>query len=71
MTTLLKNQQKRIEYIDAMRGFTIILVVLHHLSFFSNSFVDSIFISFRMPLFFFISGFIGFKVNMEWGGIHT
>ena len=67
MTTLTK--QKRIEYIDALRGFTMILVVFHHLIQhlgITNSFADSVFISFRMSLFFFISGFIGFKANMVW-----
>lgn len=46
-----------------------ILVVFSHINIFSlditNSFVNSIFISFRMPLFFFISGFVGFKL-MAW-----
>ena len=69
MTTLKKNQQKRIEYIDAIRGFTMILVVFSHINIFSlditNSFVNSIFVSFFMPLFFFISGFVGFKL-MAW-----
>ena len=69
MTTLLKQPTKRIEYIDALRGFTMILVVFHHLIpqlGITNSFADSVFISFRMSLFFFISGFIGFKANMVW-----
>lgn len=66
MTTLLKQPTKRVEYIDALRGFTMILVVFSHIILLSlditNSFVNSIFISFRMPLFFFVSGFIGFKL---------
>ena len=66
MTTLLKQPTKRVEYIDALRGFTMILVVFSHIILHSlditNSFVNSIFISFRMPLFFFVSGFIGFKL---------
>jgi fucose 4-O-acetylase-like acetyltransferase len=70
MSTIVKQTAtKRIEYIDALRGFTMILVVFAHINLFSldftNSFVNSIFISFRMPLFFFISGFIGFKL-MSW-----
>lgn len=68
MTTLLKQPTKRIEYIDALRGFTMILVVFHHLIphlGITNSFADSVFISFRMSLFFFVSGFIGFKL-MSW-----
>lgn len=64
--------KKRIEYIDALRGFTMILVVFSHVILFSfqfdNSFVNDIFISFRMPLFFFISGFIGYKAGVEWTG---
>ena len=69
MTTLLKQPTKRIEYIDALRGLTMILVVFSHVDLFAlgikGSFVNSVFISFRMPLFFFISGFIGFKL-MSW-----
>lgn len=58
---------KRIEYIDAMRGFTMILVVFSHVLLFtfqrggdSFSFND-IFVTFRMPLFFFLSGFLMYK----------
>ena len=59
-------QKDRIEFIDAMRGFTMLLVVFSHvltISFKSNpnfSF-NEIFISFRMPLFFFLSGFLCYK----------
>ena len=72
---------KRIEYIDAMRGFTMLLVVYSHILVFSyeNTLIydlhagglnligagegnaltfNSLFVLFRMPLFFFISGFI-------------
>lgn len=66
---------KRIEWIDAMRGFTMLLVVYSHISFFGysdtfNSAVsngggflsfNAFFVLFRMPLFFFISGFILYK----------
>lgn len=64
--------KKRIEWIDALRGFTMILVVFSHVRLFTfeipihESFVNEVFISFRMPLFFFISGFIGYKANVEW-----
>ena len=64
--------KKRIEYIDALRGFTMILVVFYHISLMSfgtdSSFVNQLFMSFRMPLFFFISGFIGYKANVVWNG---
>lgn len=64
---------KRIEYIDAMRGFTMILVVLAHVISFSYQGIDvfnwgGCFKIFRMPLFFFISGFIMFKASRVWSG---
>ena len=61
--------KKRIGWIDALRGFTMILVVFSHVELFTFEldpplFVNEVFISFRMPLFFFISGFIGYKANV-------
>lgn len=58
---------KRIEYIDAMRGFTMFLVVLWHVMFLSfgitaqESTIATFFLTFRMPMFFFISGLLGYK----------
>ena len=58
---------KRIGYIDALRGFTMLLVVFAHVELFcldihmEESLIGSIFITFRMPMFFFISGFIAYK----------
>lgn len=56
---------QRIEYIDALRGFTMILVVMTHVcSFCFNSYnlsYSSIMAQFRMPLFFFVSGFVFYK----------
>lgn len=58
---------KRIGYIDALRGVTMILVVFAHVELFclgipyTKSIIGSVFISFRMPMFFFISGFIAYK----------
>lgn len=71
---------KRIEYIDAMRGFTMLLVVYSHVLLFGYAeFFDdltvggerllsfnNLFIMFRMPLFFFISGFILYKKDVIW-----
>ncbi len=70
MSTIVKQTAtKRIEYIDALRGFTMILVVFSHVEGCnlkdSYSLLNQVFMSFRMPLFFFISGFIGFKL-MSW-----
>lgn len=57
---------KRIEYIDSLRGFTMLLVVFSHVIVFgyhglTGFSLNDIFVLFRMPLFFFISGFILYK----------
>ena len=53
---------KRIEYIDAMRGFTMILVVYSHICHFclgdSTMGFNVIFFLFRLPCFFFVSGWL-------------
>lgn len=63
-------QSKRIEYIDALRGFTMILVVFCHIeshSFYNDpSIIGRILMTFRMPLFFFISGYIAYKAHKMW-----
>ena len=62
----------RIEYIDAMRGFTMILVVLQHVASFcwhvygNAPSVHEYLVQFRMPMFFFISGFVLFKAGVTW-----
>ncbi len=64
---------KRIEYLDALRGFTMILVVTFHIAY-STLKIDAThcgnlhyyFGLFRMPLFFFISGFLFYKSNFTW-----
>ena len=64
----------RMEWLDAMRGFTMILVVAYHVSLigFDQSIKESsvlpLFVLFRMPLFFFISGFLAYKSNLTWSG---
>lgn len=63
--------KKRIQWIDAMRGFTMFLVVLGHVFLFSLGYakataLPSIFLTFRMPLFFFISGFVAYKSVDKW-----
>ncbi|MBO6296001.1 MAG: acyltransferase [Prevotella sp.] len=64
---------QRIGYIDAIRGLTMLLVVYCHVEYYSYniSFVHTIFgmlfVHFRMPMFFFISGFIVYKsVDIDW-----
>ena len=61
---------KRIEYIDAMRGFTMMLVVYSHIvhgCFHLDAFTfNKFFHLFRMPLFFFISGWVMYKATRVW-----
>lgn len=71
-----KTPSKRIEFIDAMRGFTIFLVVLDHVALLClniNSSVPSInnyLIQVRMPMFFLISGFVLYKEGVVWNASH-
>ncbi len=64
--------RKRIEYIDALRGFTMLLVVWWHVECFGfgpsyeQSLISGIFLKFRMPLFFFISGFLAYSAKKIW-----
>lgn len=63
-------QSKRIGYIDAMRGFTMILVVYNHITCHcwgneEMAFNDCL-MRFRMPLFFFISGWVFYKAERLW-----
>ena len=54
--------KQRIEYIDTMRGFTMILVVFAHVCHFclgdSRMGYNAVFILFRLPCFFMISGWL-------------
>ena len=65
---------KRIGYIDALRGFAIIMIVFMHVEHFSfgitydKSVWGSIIISFFLPTFFFISGFLA-KGKKQLGSI--
>ncbi|MBQ0023935.1 MAG: acyltransferase [Prevotellaceae bacterium] len=62
----------RMEWLDAMRGFTMILVVAYHVA--QMSFGESektsaslpFLVLFRMPLFFFVSGFLAYRVKFLW-----
>ncbi|MBD5316108.1 MAG: acyltransferase [Bacteroides sp.] len=62
----------RYGYFDALRGFTMILVVFSHVLCHSvdidiaDSPLNLFFSSFRMPLFFFVSGFFAFKPLSLW-----
>lgn len=62
--------KQRIKFIDAMRGVTMILVVYAHVLQTTignhNVFAGQLFATFRMPMFFFISGFVAFKAIDRW-----
>lgn len=57
-----------------MRGFTILLVVMWHVSYFGMGFAGSdtfnvqeyVLVPLRMPLFFFVSGFVMYKATFLW-----
>lgn len=66
-----KRTSVRLGYIDAMRGMSMILVVFGHALLFMDLPTDTtlcgaVLLTFRMPLFFFISGFFAFRVAEKW-----
>lgn len=67
-----KENCKRIDYLDALRGFTMILVVLNHVAAeyfgvaYNPSNIHYYIAQFRMPLFFFVSGFVLYKKDFVW-----
>ena len=62
----------RLEWLDALRGFTMLMVVSNHTYGFGfatdtkYSMFMSLCLLFRMPLFFFISGFLAYKASFSW-----
>ncbi|MBQ0074941.1 MAG: acyltransferase [Prevotella sp.] len=68
------NNKERLQWLDAMRGFTMILVVMYHVAHVSFGMTDKLsscqpfLVLFRMPLFFFVSGFLAYKAGMQWTG---
>lgn len=63
----MNNRTNRIGYVDALRGFTMMLVVFQHIYLPNFTPLCVLLITLRMPLFFFISGFISYRANQEWG----
>lgn len=62
---------KRVEYIDALRGFTMMLVVIQHVASLcicpgDTSSFHHYLQQIRMPMFFFISGFVLYKSGVIW-----
>lgn len=62
----------RMAYLDALRGLSMILVVFGHVIYHSfglhgnASFLNMMISYFRMPIFFFISGFVAYKALDRW-----
>lgn len=69
--------KQRLEWLDALRGFTMLMVVANHVFAFSfslnpkYSMFMSVCLLLRMPLFFFISGFLAYKACFGWSGTET
>lgn len=72
MNITMVESRQRIEWLDAMRGFTMILVVAYHVAQFGFCESEKISASlpfvvlFRMPLFFFVSGFLAYRETWVW-----
>lgn len=65
-------KKPRLEWLDALRGFTMILVVANHVAgmgfgeTWKGSSCMPFLVLFRMPLFFFVSGFLAYKAAQVW-----
>ena len=65
-------KKPRLEWLDALRGFTMILVVAYHVALIGFSEQHNLsssmrfLVLFRMPLFFFVSGFLAYKAGLVW-----
>ncbi len=67
-----REPTKRLSWLDALRGFTMILVVAYHVAQVSfhetekTSAALPFLVLMRMPLFFFVSGFLAYKASFTW-----
>ena len=66
------TKKPRLEWLDALRGFTMIMVVANHVAVMGfgeewhHSSAIPFLVLFRMPLFFFVSGFLAYKASQLW-----
>lgn len=67
------EKEKRLLYIDALRGITMILVVYHHIvtPCINGTLINVCLHCIRMPMFFFVSGFIAYKGLDYWTASNT
>lgn len=69
---IITTKKPRLEWLDALRGFTMIMVVANHVAGmgfgeeWKHSSAIPFLVLFRMPLFFFVSGFLAYKVSQVW-----
>ncbi len=74
METQNSVSSSRLEWLDAMRGFTMLLVVAYHVAQFAfalplkQSASMPFLVLVRMPLFFFVSGFLAYNPRATWKG---
>lgn len=66
--------QDRLDWVDAMRGFSMVVVVLGHVLLYMgigghDTVLGSILLTFRMPLFFFVSGYFSYRAINWWSKI--
>ena len=72
MNMMMPAKKPRLEWLDALRGFTMIMVVANHVAQigfeeeWKHSSSLQFLLLFRMPLFFFISGFLAYKASQIW-----
>ena len=67
-TSNINKSSERIAWVDAFRGFLIILVVLGHVlqtGNFDNNRLWNFIYSFHMPAFFVISGYVSYKISYD------
>lgn len=70
------NKTGRLEYLDALRGFAMLLVVFVHVEIFGffefshTTFLGKLFSAIHLPTFFFISGFCMYRPNAVYGISH-
>ena len=73
----MEKSKNRIEWLDAMRGFTMVMVVAYHVGLITfgesarQSASMSLLVLFRMPLFFFVSGYLAFRPKFIWTAAST